>query len=149
MKTLKTTILTLTCILCSSFFAFADQKVPITYVQLPPVAQAFIETTFRGNKFDYGRQEKSGISSTFEVFLADGTKIEFDKKGKWEEVDCLKKAVPAALIPKPIAEYVRTNHDGQIIVKIEKTDRNGYEIKLSDDVEIEFSKKFKVLEVEK
>ena len=43
--------------------------------------------------------------------LKEGTpeEIDFDKKGNWLEVDCKKSAVPEALIPVPVKEYVKAN----------------------------------------
>lgn len=48
-------------------------------------------------------------------------------------------AVPAALIPATIAQYVATNFAGQVITKIDK-ERHGYEIELSSGMDLKFNK---------
>lgn len=75
----------------------------------------------------------------YEVVLANGTEIEFDKEGLWEEVDCGHKAVPAGIVPGNIRSYVAKQHKGQNIVRIEK-DSNDYEIELSDGTEMKFDR---------
>ncbi|MBQ4174977.1 MAG: PepSY-like domain-containing protein, partial [Prevotella sp.] len=74
----------------------------------------------------------------YEVMLNDGAKIDFDKRGNWDKVDCETYAVPAALIPASIAQYVKTNFPGTIIIKIDK-ERYGYDIELSNDIELKFN----------
>lgn len=51
------------------------------------------------------------------MLLTDRTEIDFDKKGNWLEVDCKKSAVPEALIPVPVKEYVKANFPREIITK--------------------------------
>jgi hypothetical protein len=91
-----------------------------------------------------------------DVTLSDYTQIEFDgniagKKLEWDEVNCkhstVHTAVPAALIPTEIADYVSRLHSEQRIVKIAK-DFRGWEIELSNGIEIEFDSKFRVREID-
>ena len=49
------------------------------------------------------------------------------------------KSVPAAIVPQGIKDYVSSKHAGQRIVGIEK-ERNGYDIELSNGVDIKFNK---------
>ena len=97
---------------------------------------------------------KDGLD--YEVTLSDYTRIEFDGKlfGKtleWEEVDCkhstVYTAVPTALVPTEITNYVSQVHSGLSIVKISK-DSLGWDIELSNGIEIEFDKKFRVIEID-
>lgn len=92
----------------------------------------------------------------FEVMLSDYTRIEFDsnvfgKTPEWDEIDCkhstIYKVVPAALVPTEIAEHVNRLHSGKNIVKISK-DRLGWDIELSNGIEIEFDRKFRVIEID-
>jgi hypothetical protein len=48
--------------------------------------------------------------------------------------------VPAVLVPQLIATYVSTNFPGEIIVKIDK-ERHGYDVELSNDLDLKFNKK--------
>ena len=89
----------------------------------------------------------------YDVTLSDYTQISFDGnmsgKLEWDEVDCghasLSKAVPAALVPAEIANYVNRLHGSQTITKIAKDDR-GWDIELSNGIEIEFDKRFNVVD---
>jgi len=73
------------------------------------------------------------MRTTYEVHLTDGTEINFTSKGDWDKVDCQFKAVPAALVPAPIAAYVQANFQGTPIVKIDK-ERCGYDIELPNEL---------------
>ena len=92
----------------------------------------------------------------YDVTLSDYTKIEFDGnllRGKleWDEVDCkhstVYKAVPSTLIPVEISTHVAKYHSDYSIVKISK-DRRGWEIELSNGIEIEFDRKYNVIEID-
>ena len=56
-------------------------------------------------------------------------------------------AIPGALVPAVIAEYVQTRFPGQIIVKIDK-ERYGYEIELGNDLELKFDKSGRLVSVD-
>lgn len=83
----------------------------------------------------------------YEVTLNDGTQIDFDKKGVWDKIDCEAGAVPAALIPGTIANYVKTNFAGAKVTKIDK-ERYGYEIELSNGLELKFNKAGQLLSMD-
>ena len=92
----------------------------------------------------------------YDVTLSDYTKIEFDgnllgDKLEWDEIECkhstVYKNVPSALIPAEISTYVAKHHSDYTIVKISK-DRRGWEIELSDGIEIEFDRKYNVIEID-
>ena len=88
-----------------------------------------------------------------DVTLSDYTQIGFDGnlfgKLEWDEVDCrhasLSTAVPAALVPVEISNYVNRINGGQSITKIAK-DNRGWDIELSNGIEIEFDKRFNVID---
>ena len=74
----------------------------------------------------------------YDVRLVNGTTIEFSNSGKWTEVDCKSREVPQGIIMKPIRNYVAKTFSDVKIVKIEKKS-SGYEVKLSDGVELKFN----------
>lgn len=88
-----------------------------------------------------------------DVTLSDYTQIGFDGNLfgnlKWEEVDCrhasLSTTVPEALVPVEITNYVNRIHGSQSITKIAK-DNRGWDIELSNGIEIEFDKRFNVID---
>ena len=132
--------LLLAALLClSSATCLADDH-PIPVEQLPAAAKTFIQQNFPAQTIIYAERDPEFSGTKYEARLDDGTKIEFDKKGNWDKVDCQTKPVPAALVPAPIATYVSTTFPNTQIVKIDK-ERFGYEIELSNDLELKFNKK--------
>ena len=89
----------------------------------------------------------------YDVTLKDYTQIGFDGnlfgKLEWDEVDCkhasIYTSVPATLVPPQITDYVSRIHAEQTIVKISK-DTRGWDIELSNGIEIEFDKKYNVVD---
>ena len=55
--------------------------------------------------------------------------------------------VSGALVPTAISSYVKTTYTNVRIVQIER-DRKGYEIELSNGLDIKFNKQFKVVEID-
>ena len=115
----------LVCMLMQSLSSFADDRVIPTQQLGKGIAYATIDR-------DFGK-------TTYDVRLNDGTEVDFDSKGTWDKVDCGFSAVPAQLVPTAIANYVKANYAGATIVKIDK-ERHGYDIELSNDLELKFNK---------
>ena len=113
---------------------FAVNDRPITFQQLPQKAQQFINTHFSGVEV-----LSATVDDDYEVYLANGTKVEFTMQGEWKEVKCPGAAVPAAIIPAAISKYVKANFPNTIIVKIDKK-YSGYEVELNTDIELKFDK---------
>ena len=88
-----------------------------------------------------------------DVTLSDYTQIGFSGNLfgnlKWDEVDCrhasLSTTVPAELVPVEITNYVNRIHGSQSITKISK-DNRGWDIELSNGIEIVFDKRFNVVD---
>ena len=127
--------------------ANADNNRIITVSQLPKKAQQFISQHFDGAKTTYVKEEREFIENSFEVMFANGTKVEFTGKGEGKEVDCRNTAVPGNIIPAPILKYVNDNHPNTKVLKIER-DRNEYEIRLSNSLELTFNKKFNIIDID-
>lgn len=130
-----------------SLSAIADNDKPINVTQLPAIAQQVIKSHFSGKKVALAKQESGIIDKNYDVVFTDGSKIEFDRKGQWTEIDCRKSAVPTKLVPAAITKHIKANYAGQTIVRIEK-DRNEYEVKLSNGIEIKFNAKFQVIDID-
>lgn len=123
------------------------KDVIITADKLPASAKTFIKEYFPESVVSYVKKDKELMKTTYEVVFQNGTEVEFDAKGQWDNVDCKNTAVPAKLIPATIAEYVKTSFPGQLIVKIDK-ESFGYEIELSSDLELKFNKEGKLIAVD-
>lgn len=125
--------------------AFAGSDKVISKGELPAQAQSFLNEHFAGAKISYVKQDTDFLDRAYEVMLADGTKIEFSNKGNWEEVDCRYSEVPAAVIPAPIVKFLSENHPDARVLKIER-DRRGYEVKLSNRIELGFNNDFELVD---
>lgn len=102
---------------------------------LPKAAQSVLTKNF-----------KAGVSlvkierTEYEVTLLDGSEISFDKQGNWKSVEVADNhKVPDAFLQQGIREYVNKNHRGARIVGIDK-ERSGYEVELSDGIDIKFDR---------
>ena len=130
---MKKILIVLLSVMAFNVYAFADT--PVTFAQLPQKAQQFINKHFSNVGFLSAKQD----DGEYEVMLKDGTKIDFTLQGDWKDVDCHVRAVPAAIVPAAITNYVKTNFPNNIITKIEKK-YNGYDIELETDLELKFDK---------
>ncbi len=107
---------------------------------LPRAAQTTLANNFKSRVSVVKIDKDFGRVSDYEVILTDGTEISFDRNGNWDNVEVASSgAVPSAFVPSPIADYVRTNMAGARIVGIDK-ERSGYDVELSNGVEIKFDK---------
>lgn len=124
----------------------ADDK-PIAFEQTPVAAQQFIKTHFPQAKVLYAKVDQDVFDRTYDVVMADGSQVEFNKNGEWTEVDCLQVAVPAAIVPQQIKTWVASQYAGQQIVSISR-DKRGYDIKLSNRFEVEFDQNFQLIDLD-
>ena len=121
----------------------ADNDRVITFDQLPAPAQELLKKHFA---------EKVPLIITvdwddYKVIYQSGEKVEFDKKGNWKDLDCKVSRVPVALIPEQIKANVKTTFPGAIIIKLDR-DRRGYDVKLNNGMELEYNKKFQVVDID-
>ena len=86
-----------------------------------------------------------------DVVLSDYTKVEFKLNYEWKKVDCEHSttyvSVPAELVPEQITTYVNSNFPNTTIKKLEKK-YAGWEIELTNGLEVKFNKNFKVTEID-
>lgn len=129
--------------------AMADNDKIITQEQLPEGAKTFLKSHFANLAVSFVKQDTELLSKSYEVLLENGTRLEFDSKGQWQEVDGRGRAIPTAFIPTAILAEVAQRYPQQAIVKIEKTDRGRYEVELISGVELLFGKDFKFISVER
>lgn len=125
--------------------AVAKDKIYHSADVLPATAQKTLKSAFPKAAVNRVKVDESLFGNKeYEVILSNGTEIEFNKEGDWKEVDCGRSAVPAAFIPAAIRTYVKTNHKGCSVIKIDK-DTNDYDVELSNGVEMKFDRSGKFL----
>ena len=137
---MKKILIALLLIICGAgaASAFIDSYV-IDRKNLPEQAQQMLSEYFPKAKVSLIKVDRHLLKKTdYDVKLVNGTKIEFTNAGKWKSVDCKTREVPEGLVTKPIRNYIQKNFPDVKIVKIEKKS-GGYEIVLSDGVELKFN----------
>jgi Protein of unknown function (DUF2874). len=124
-----------------------DKTEIITPTSVDSKVAAFVSTYFPNSNIASAMTE----GGEYDITLTDGTQIDFDRKEKWEEIDCQYSTiyiqVPETLIPAEIQTYVETNYPSNYIIKISK-DWNRWEIELNNQIDIEFNSSFKVVEID-
>lgn len=126
---------------------FADKNVPVSINNLPMMARQIIKKNFSKQKIALAKAENGWLEKGFDVTFTSGDKVEFDRNGRWTEIDCKRSVVPSGLVPAAITRYVHSHYPDAKIVKIEK-DKRKYEVELSNDVEITFNRKFQVTDID-
>lgn len=144
MKTRKIFIIAMVLILVLP--ACAERDRIITFNELPVSAQNFVKK-FTNKQTSFIKLEREGLRKEYDVIFTDGSTIEFNGDGVWTDVNCRQSKVPSSIVPTPILEYVQTKYKGASILQIEQY-RQGYEIELSNDLEIKFDKNFRVKDVD-
>lgn len=116
---------------------------------LPAAATATINKHFGKVGVNHIKIDENvfGHVDDYDVILNNGTEIEFTADGTVKSVDCGRNAVPAALVIKPIRDYVAANWKGNEIVAIE-TDRNSYDVELSNGIDLKFDRSGRFLRVD-
>ena len=113
-----------------------------------PAITQFVTQHFPQATIQYVMPDEDDI----DVVLNDYTKIEFRLNHEWKKVDCEHSttftSVPATLVPEQITAYVNANFPNTIIKKLEKKIMGGWEIELSNGLEVKFTNSFRVMEVD-
>lgn len=142
MKSIKV-ILLLVVMMTMSFNAKADHDQVIPFNQMPEAAQAFLKQHF-ANKVPL---VVTVDWDDYTIRYESGEKVEFDKNGNWKEIDCRSSLVPTELIPEEIKTNIASTFPGAVIIKIDRN-RRGYEVKLNNGLEVEYSPTFQVIDID-
>ncbi len=139
MKKLFFVVAAMFCVVAAS----AQEKM-IEVSQLPQTAKTFISTHYKSDKVTIATAERK----EYKVLFESGTKVEFDAKGEWKEVENKRKvAIPNAIVPANIAKMVKAKFPKNIIVTIEK-DGKFVDVELDNGVELKFNSKGELVELD-
>lgn len=97
---------------------------------IPQNAQNFIKQHFPNIQVSYIERDWDDI----EVYLADGTQIEFFPNGDWKEVKCYIN-MPASILPANVMATIQRTYPQAAIIKIEKQ-FTIFEVKLNNMMEL-------------
>lgn len=130
--------------------AYADGKErPISVDQLPKAAQEFVNTHFKDLTVAYVVADRDLVKEEYEIVFTDRTEVDFRENGEWKSVDRKYAALPEAIVPQQIRDYmVAQRYDNLEVRKIERK-AYGWEVELSNGIEIEFDKNFKVVDIDR
>lgn len=126
----------------------ADDDKPISFSQLPNRSQQLIKEHFGELSIALVKMERDFFDKSYEVIFTNGNKVEFDRKGNWKDIDCKHTEIPNEIIPSQIRSYISQNHPNVKIVKIEKEDRNRYEVDLANNVDLTFDSQFNLVDID-
>ena len=119
---------------------YAGRDKAITVDQLPKIAQQFIEKHFTDVEVSYAKMDTELFDKSYDVIFVNGSKVEFDKRGEWEKVDCKYTQVPERVIPSKIREFIVKNHPSAKVIKIER-DSKAYKVRLNGKLKLKFDLK--------
>ena len=114
------------------------EDVAITAQKLPKEAQKFLSVHYPQNKVLSATHDRDITDNDYTVYLDDGTKIEFDGSGKWESIKNHNGKIPAGIVPAEIQKYIAAHYPSLGVEKIEHK-RYGYEVELTNDLDMKFS----------
>lgn len=136
-------------LLIGVFTASARDNYSHNPADLPNSAQVILKNNFKAEVSHIKIEKNFGKIKEYDVVLTDGTEITFDSHGNWKEIEVRQNAsVPSSLVPKAITDYVKQTQKKAKITGIEK-ERSGYEIELSNGVEMKFNLEGQFIRYEK
>ena len=144
---MKKIFLAIACLFALVTTACAENYKTINREQLPEKAQTFLSTYFPESKISLIRKETDVLELNYDVIFADGSKVEFDHKGNWTEVDCLTHPLPIGIVPEEIKKVINTHYPEVQVTKIER-DRREVEVKLSNLIELTFNKHLQLIDID-
>ncbi len=113
---------------------------------LPREARDFIAAHFSGLTISQSVREWDDTNWQYDVYLSNGTKLEFNHKGEIEEI-AGNSALPESALPALIVSYVKANYPAEYIRKWE-LDRTTQEVTLSNNIELVFDKQGNFLRID-
>lgn len=144
---MKKLFFTIVAVIAIQMVAFAGNDSMITVSQMPKAAQKFVQKYFSEKKVSYAKVDNDWHDKEYKIIFADGSSVEFDRKGEWIDISCKPNSIPQSIIPQEIQNYVAKNHKDLKIISIERS-RQYYEIKLSNSLELKFNKKFMLVDID-
>ena len=125
-------------------YAELDVERHVPTEKMPPAAREFMASNFADRKAVLSKMEQDFFCKEYEVILDGGTKIKFDRKGRWIKVDCKYGSVPQGIVPSGITEYLQTQYPEGIVTEI-KRKRSRIEVEIDGRIELTFDKNYNLI----
>ncbi|WP_430613214.1 PepSY-like domain-containing protein [Flavobacterium sp. JP2137] len=104
---------------------------------LPTPTKSFLDTYYLDATIIRIKMNIRSVDEYYEVYLSNGTEIDFDQAGNWTEVDGNHQAIPTGFIHPSIVSYVATNYPTTAIESIDKK-AYGFDVDLLNNSELRF-----------
>lgn len=114
--------------------------------RLPETIKTFLNTNYPSVQILYSTKDDDLIRPEYNVALENGVKLEFHNDGTLKQIEA-KDGVPSSLIPAQIVQFVNGRYPDAHVTAYE-VDRRHYEIKLSNRLELKFSKNYNLIEID-
>ncbi len=114
----------------------SQDNIVITFDKLPSKAQTFVKSNFPNMTVLQVVKDKDLFDKDYTVYFNEGSKVEFNKKGDWTEIE-IKSGIPTFVLHSSINAFISKNHPNTNVIDITK-DKKEYEVKLSNSIEIKF-----------
>ena len=107
---------------------------------LPQLAQQILKQHFGKVAVNHIKIESHTFGGDdYEVILDNGTEVDFNSKGEWTDIEAGRRGVPASIIPAEINKHLKAQYSKQKVVSIDR-DKKGYELKLTNGLELRYNK---------
>lgn len=117
-------------------------KMLISTAELPQVANTFLKEHFSAAQAVLVKKELDRSEDQYKVYLSNGVKIEFNKRGEWIQLETKRDvSIPDVLIPINVMSFINAKYGSYKIESIEK-ELSGYQIELingGQEIELLFS----------
>jgi len=145
---MKKLIISLLCLTVIFPIIVACDDRPIPFVQLPQQAQQFVKEHFADNSVALVKKDVELNETSYELIFTSGSRVQFDRKGNWTDVECKYTQFPMEIIPQPIRNYLSQNYPEIKVCKIEKKSRKRYEVELINDIELMFDSNYNLIGID-
>ena len=115
--------------------AQAQEQETVYRSELPSKVRSFL-TNFK-SPFNHAIKATDDASTTYDITLNDRTEIQFSENGIWTLVDGKGKAVPLKFLGKSLQQYIKENHAGAVVTRIERCN-SECKLALSDGQGLKF-----------
>lgn len=146
MKTLRNILVLIVALFMVGTASAHERSIGVT--KLPKTSQTFLKKHFPKQKVASVIAEQYEVYwEEYKVYLADGSSIEFDRKGVWKQIK-VRNGIPATIVPQAIQKHVQSNYPQEIIMELKKEKRGVYDVELSNGMELKFNSAFKLIKIE-
>lgn len=125
---------------CSSDDDDKNYDVAIQFKDLPVMAQEFVNKYYPDVKILKIEREVNTSATAYDVKLTNGQEVDFDASGNWISVDAPDgQVIPSGIALPAIDEYVAGHYPGSGINEIDRLRPSGFEVELTNGIELRFA----------